>query len=108
MGDAIRTEGLTKYYGRHRGVAGLDLAAVARAEGDAREAARIARDQICNRSDDGGPPMELPDRTREIRRSSAVLTSPSPNNGRIMRWRRCCERIRWCAAFRKSMLRERP
>ena len=26
MGDAIRTQGLTKYYGRHRGVAALDLA----------------------------------------------------------------------------------
>jgi len=43
----------------------LDLAAVTAAEGNAREAARIVRD-VCDRSDDGGPPLELPERTERI------------------------------------------
>ena len=44
----------------------LDLAAVAAAEGRHAEAQRIIRDEICNRTDDDGPPAELPSRTEEI------------------------------------------
>lgn len=44
----------------------LDLAAVAAAEGRHAEAQRIIRDEICNRTDDDGPPTELPSRTEEI------------------------------------------
>jgi hypothetical protein len=31
-----------------------------------REAARILRDEVCNRSDDGKPPLELSERTEQI------------------------------------------
>jgi hypothetical protein len=44
----------------------LDLAAVAAAEGHDHEAAKIIHDDICNRSDDGLPPTEIPDRTERI------------------------------------------
>jgi hypothetical protein len=44
----------------------LDLAAVAIAEGHTHQAETILRDQVCNRSDDGGPPLELPERTERI------------------------------------------
>lgn len=44
----------------------LDLAAVASAEGHLAEAGRIIRDQVANRSDDDGPPPELPARTEDI------------------------------------------
>jgi hypothetical protein len=44
----------------------LDLAAVATAEGHTHQAETILRDQVCNRSDDGGPPLELPERTERI------------------------------------------
>ena len=44
----------------------LDLAAVARAEGHHSEAARILRDEVCNRTDDEGAPPELSDRTQQI------------------------------------------
>ena len=44
----------------------LDLAAVATAEGHHAEAQHIIRDQICNRTDDDGPPPELPHRTEQI------------------------------------------
>ena len=44
----------------------LDLAAVAAAQGHHQEAEQILRDHVCNRSDDDGPPMELPDRTQHI------------------------------------------
>jgi LysM repeat protein len=43
----------------------LDLAAVAGAEGHHSEAERILRDEVCNRTDDEGPP-ELPERTEQI------------------------------------------
>jgi hypothetical protein len=52
----------------------LDLAAVATAEGHLHEAARIVRDDICNRSDDGLPPTELPERTERIIRARAWLS----------------------------------
>jgi LysM repeat protein len=44
----------------------LDLAAVAEAQGHHSEAARILRDQVCNRTDDGGLPPELSDRTQQV------------------------------------------
>lgn len=37
----------------------LDLAAVASAEGNDAEAARILRDEVANRDDDGTPPSDL-------------------------------------------------
>jgi hypothetical protein len=44
----------------------LDLAAIAAAAGHRQEAARIVRDEVCNRSDDGNPPLELSERTEQI------------------------------------------
>jgi hypothetical protein len=44
----------------------LDLAAIAAASGHRQEAARIVRDEVCNRSDDGHPPLELSERTEQI------------------------------------------
>jgi hypothetical protein len=44
----------------------LDLAAIAAAGGHRQEAARIVRDEVCNRSDDGHPPLELSERTEQI------------------------------------------
>ena len=44
----------------------LDLVAVTAAEGRAAEARRILLEQVCNRSDDDGPPPDLPPRTSEI------------------------------------------
>ena len=44
----------------------LDLAAVASASGHHRAAAEIARGEVCNRTDDAGPPDELSPRTQEI------------------------------------------
>ena len=44
----------------------LDLAAIAAAAGHRQEAARIIRDEVCNRSDDGNPPLELSERTEQI------------------------------------------
>jgi LysM repeat protein len=44
----------------------LDLAAIAGAAGHRQEAARILRDEVCNRSDDGNPPLELSERTEQI------------------------------------------
>ena len=53
----------------------LDLAAVAAAEGHHREARRIATDDICGRTDQPGPPDELPDRTERILEKHAWLRS---------------------------------
>lgn len=44
----------------------LDLAAVAAAQGHHQAAEEILRDEVCNRADDGGPPTELPERTRRV------------------------------------------
>jgi LysM repeat protein len=44
----------------------LDLAAIAGAAGHRQEATRILRDEVCNRSDDGHPPLELSERTEQI------------------------------------------
>jgi LysM repeat protein len=44
----------------------LDLAAIAAAAGHRQEAAQIVREEVCNRSDDGSPPLELSARTEQI------------------------------------------
>jgi len=44
----------------------LDAAAVDAAEGRTDDVRRIVRDEVCNRSDDGWPPMELSERTKQI------------------------------------------
>ena len=43
----------------------VDLATIAAAR-HRQEAARILRDEVCNRSDDGNPPLELSERTEQI------------------------------------------
>jgi hypothetical protein len=43
----------------------VDLATIA-AAGHRQDAARILRDGVCNRSDDGNPPLELSERTEQI------------------------------------------
>jgi hypothetical protein len=43
----------------------VDLATIAAAR-HRQEAARIVRDEVCNRSDDGNPPLELSERTEQI------------------------------------------
>ena len=50
----------------HEEIPRLDLAAVAAAEGHHAEAQRIIRDEVCNRTDDDGPPPELSTRTEQI------------------------------------------
>jgi hypothetical protein len=44
----------------------VDLATIAAAAGHRQEAARILRNEVCNRSDDGNPPLELSERTEQI------------------------------------------
>ena len=44
----------------------LDLAAITRAEGHGDDANLILRDQVANRTDDEGPPMDFPARTQTI------------------------------------------
>ena len=45
----------------------LDLAAVgARPPATGAKRARIIRDEVCNRSDEGAPPLELSERTEQI------------------------------------------
>ena len=46
-------------------VPGVDLATIA-AGRHCQEAARILRDEVCNRSEDGNPPLELSERTEQI------------------------------------------
>ncbi|EWT06796.1 hypothetical protein N864_16765 [Intrasporangium chromatireducens Q5-1] len=53
----------------------LDLAAVAAAEGHHEEADRIAREDICARAEQPGPPDDLPDRTQRILEQHAWLRS---------------------------------
>ena len=43
----------------------VEVAAIA-AAGHRQEAARILRDEVCNRSEDGNPPLELSERTEQI------------------------------------------
>jgi nucleoid-associated protein YgaU len=58
----------------HEEIPRLDLAAVAAAEGHAREAERILREDVCDRSDDGEAPTELSERTEGIINSHDWLT----------------------------------
>jgi uncharacterized membrane-anchored protein len=58
----------------HEEIPRLDLAAVAAAEGHAGEAERILREDVCDRSDDGEAPTELPERTEDIINSHGWLT----------------------------------
>ena len=52
----------------------LDLAAIARADGQMSVARAIIEDDICNRSDDPGlPPTELPARTRAILATGSAM-----------------------------------
>ena len=51
----------------------LDLAAVLEAEGHTDEAVRLVREQICNRSDDGDAPTELPARTAAVLQDHPAL-----------------------------------
>ncbi len=53
----------------------LCLVRVTEAEGDHREAERILREEVCNRSDDGGAPTELSERTQAIIRNHDWLAS---------------------------------
>ena len=52
----------------------VDLATIAAAVGDRQEAARILRDEVCNRSDNGKPPLELSERTEQIMASRDWLS----------------------------------
>ncbi|WP_265443911.1 LysM peptidoglycan-binding domain-containing protein [Flexivirga meconopsidis] len=54
-------------------IAKLDLVAVFEAEGHRADAERILRDEVCNRSDDGGAPVELSERTEAIIRNHEWL-----------------------------------
>jgi nucleoid-associated protein YgaU len=53
----------------------LCLVRVTEAEGDHREADRILRKEVCNRSDDGGAPTELSERTKTIIGNKGWLAS---------------------------------
>jgi LysM repeat protein len=55
----------------------LDLVAVMKAEGHDEEADRYLREEVCNRSDDGEAPLDLPERTEEILRRREWLSRAS-------------------------------
>ena len=55
-------------------IARLGMASVAKAAGHDREAERIVREQICDRTDDAGPPPELAERTEQILTVNQWLT----------------------------------
>jgi len=74
LGQARAAAELAAPSAPHEEIPRLDLAAVAAAEGHAREAQRILREDVCDRSDDGEAPMELPERTESIIRSHDWLT----------------------------------
>ena len=52
----------------------LDLVAVRAAGGHLEESEAHLREQVCNRSDDGGPPEDLSERTQAILRQRQWLT----------------------------------
>ena len=52
----------------------LDLVAVRAAEGHPEDSDAYLRDEVCNRSDDGGPPEDLSARTQEILRRRQWLS----------------------------------
>ncbi len=74
FGQARAAAELAALAAPHEEIPRLDLAAVAAAEGHAREAERILREDVCDRSDDGEAPMELSERTESIIRSHDWLT----------------------------------
>jgi nucleoid-associated protein YgaU len=74
FGQARAAAELAALAAPHEEIPRLDLAAVAAAEGHAREAERILREDVCDRSDDGEAPMELSGRTESIIRSHDWLT----------------------------------
>ena len=52
----------------------LDLVAVREAEGHVEDSEAYLRGQVCNRSDDGGPPEDLSQRTQAILRNRQWLS----------------------------------
>jgi len=75
LGQARAAAELAALCAPHEEIPRLDLAAVAAAEGHAREAERILREDVCDRSDDGQAPLELSERTENIIASKDWLTS---------------------------------
>jgi hypothetical protein len=76
-GDLTRARAAAELAARaapHEEIPRLDLAAVAAAEGHDREAERILREEVCDRSDEGEAPMELSERTETIIRTHDWLT----------------------------------
>ncbi|MBN9621265.1 MAG: hypothetical protein J0H43_16285 [Actinobacteria bacterium] len=53
----------------------LDLAAVLKARGSIDAAERLLRDEVCNRDDDGNGPLDLSERTEQIRRRHEWLSA---------------------------------
>jgi hypothetical protein len=74
LGQARAAAELAALSAPHEEIPRLDLAAVAAAEGHEREAERILREDVCDRSDDGQAPMELSERTENIIHSHDWLT----------------------------------
>ena len=74
LGRARAAAELAALAAPHEEIPRLDLAAVAAAEGHVREAERILREDVCDRSDDGEAPMELAERTENIIRNHDWLT----------------------------------
>ncbi len=57
-------------------VARLDLVAVLTAQGHHDAAQRFLKDEICNRTDDQLPPIDLPERTAQVLRQREALRRP--------------------------------
>jgi nucleoid-associated protein YgaU len=74
LGRARAAAELAALAAPHEEIPRLDLAAVAVAEGHEREAERVLREDVCDRSDDGQAPMELSERTESIIASHDWLT----------------------------------
>jgi nucleoid-associated protein YgaU len=74
LGQARAAAELAALAAPHEEIPRLDLAAIAAAEGHAHEAERVLREDVCDRSDDGQPPMELSERTESIIASHDWLT----------------------------------
>jgi LysM repeat protein len=74
LGRARAAAELAALAAPHEEIPRLDLAAVAAAEGHEREAERVLREDVCDRSDDGQAPMELSERTESIIASHDWLT----------------------------------
>jgi|ThiBio_1000_plan_1041568.scaffolds.fasta_scaffold00444_18 nucleoid-associated protein YgaU len=53
----------------------LDLAAVLEARGSKEAAERLLREEVCNRDDDGNGPLDLSERTEQIRRRREWLSA---------------------------------